>query len=183
MSENKSDELEVVEAEKVCITISGKKCTKGQAIGYCWSDLHKGFLTKQLMEQHECLKKQCPGFQKFPEAPYWVQKEKNRRKKLIAKAKKKEIEERKELYLKKIRELTIEDKDFYAVSIEKENGVFIVRFIKFKSIDYKEYIKMFSINCNDARFYLKEIKTNIPQKLKIIETVGIAKTFEEKEIV
>lgn len=46
-----------------------------KACGYCHSNMHKGRLTVRMMRQHKCLQKQCHLFEKYPEHPYWVEKE------------------------------------------------------------------------------------------------------------
>lgn len=166
--------------EKVYRTIDGSWCQKGKILGYCWSDLHKGYLTKKLIDGHRCLEKQCFGFQKYPEAPYWIQKEESKKKRLEGRNIKKTIKKQKREYLEKIRELTANDKDFYAVAIEYKDGIFILRCVKFKSIDYKEYIKLFSTNCDNARFYIQEIRTYVSKKLQIIEKLGISKIPAEE---
>ena len=48
------------------------KVTKGSIVGCCHSDLHKGKLTKKLMEEHDCLGKNCVRFEKYEDtADYW----------------------------------------------------------------------------------------------------------------
>ena len=56
-------------------------------IGYCHSERHKGFLTSELVKEHQCtnqgyidesgekLYRVCPRLEKFEEAAYWKKKE------------------------------------------------------------------------------------------------------------
>lgn len=57
-------------------------------VGYCHSNLHKGYITEPLMKQHQCLERGCPRFEKFIEYPYWVDKQKKKEQKAINKQKK-----------------------------------------------------------------------------------------------
>ena len=70
--------------------IEKKKYMKGQArkenaIGYCHNNIHRGYLTKDLIKQHSCIKKKCKYFSKYEDHPYWVEK---KRTKLSAKVSK-----------------------------------------------------------------------------------------------
>lgn len=53
--------------------IDGKHITitKKRVVGMCHNTLHTGFLTQSLMEQHECVGKNCYFFQKNECASYW----------------------------------------------------------------------------------------------------------------
>ena len=43
-------------------------------VAFCCYPLHRGYLTKGLMDKHECIKKNCPHFRKNETHPYWIQK-------------------------------------------------------------------------------------------------------------
>ena len=43
---------------------------RGKLVGYCRNVIHPGWLTKGLMNQHDCLGKECFYFQKNENAPY-----------------------------------------------------------------------------------------------------------------
>jgi hypothetical protein len=60
-----------------------KKCN---IYGMCKNKIHCGLLTKSLMEQHECLRKQCRFFVKADNA-YWRDKERQRKLREAAKEK------------------------------------------------------------------------------------------------
>lgn len=36
-----------------------------EKVGYCWSDLHKGYLTMDLLRRHDCLEKNCKYLQMY----------------------------------------------------------------------------------------------------------------------
>ena len=46
--------------------------------GYCWMIGHRGYLTVQLMKEHQCLQKRCPHFQLYKEHSYWEQLEREK---------------------------------------------------------------------------------------------------------
>ena len=47
-------------------------------VGCCHNHLHPGRMTQKLMEEHDCLRKNCRFFEKYEEASYWrAQAEKN----------------------------------------------------------------------------------------------------------
>lgn len=46
-------------------------------VGYCHNRLHTGKLTQKLMEEHDCLGKECRFFEKYETASYW--KERNQK--------------------------------------------------------------------------------------------------------
>ena len=52
--------------------LSSKKCI----IGYCHFPGHKGGITKKILEEHECLKKECTFLEKYEDNPYWSALEK-----------------------------------------------------------------------------------------------------------
>lgn len=42
-------------------------------VGCCHNALHPGKLTKQLLKQHDCLRKDCRFFEKYEDAAYWIE--------------------------------------------------------------------------------------------------------------
>ena len=66
-----------------------------KVIGCCHSRLHPGKLTKKLLEEHDCLGKQCPFLEKYEDAPFW-QKQRERQ---ITKAKAKQQKREKKAML------------------------------------------------------------------------------------
>ena len=123
--------------EKPLRTIDGSFCKESQKVGYCKCDLHRGFLTKNLMEEHDCLGKECIWFVKDEDAPYWQYKAKKKEARKTGKALKKEIATKEKYYLEKMRELTREDSDFYIVNVEwnEKEKQYDVRVITFAFIE------------------------------------------------
>ena len=66
-------------------TIDGNACKEEQRIGYCWSEIHRGYLTVRLMKEHQCCERNCRHFQKYEDAQYWKQKEKRKSESIIKK--------------------------------------------------------------------------------------------------
>lgn len=62
-------------------------------VGYCHNDDHKGFLTVAIMNEHDCIAKECHYFEKFEDYPYW---QKFRRKEELSKLKKAKRQRQKE---------------------------------------------------------------------------------------
>ena len=62
-----------------CRTITGNESPCTKCVGFCWNEVHRGYLTKKQMNQHQCLEKNCHRFEKIETAPYWAQQiEKNK---------------------------------------------------------------------------------------------------------
>lgn len=53
-----------------------KTLFRGKSTNLCgWCYFHKAGMTVRQMKLKKCLVKQCNAFQKFPEHPYWKQRE------------------------------------------------------------------------------------------------------------
>jgi hypothetical protein len=59
-------------------------------IGRCHHKFHKGIITKDLLKEHDCLKKECPFLEKFENNQFWVQYEEEQKEKEKRKQAKKE---------------------------------------------------------------------------------------------
>ena len=149
-------------------TIDGNACKEEQRIGYCWSEIHRGYLTVRLMKEHQCCERNCRHFQKYEDAQYWKQKEKRKSEKKKAKEIEKKNEKDKQLILEKIRELTATDNNFFAIGVEKEKYTYIVRYVRFEGFDVNKYVKLFILTLG-VSIFLKEIKTNHENKLNILK--------------
>lgn len=64
-----------------------KNQPKGEPVGWCNHNKHRGKLSVRLMKNHKCLGKKCPYFKKNDKHPYWAEHE---RIKQIRKDKKKQ---------------------------------------------------------------------------------------------
>ena len=45
--------------------IDGTKSDETKRVGFCTNTIHKGYLTKRLMDEHQCLEKNCKCFIKY----------------------------------------------------------------------------------------------------------------------
>ena len=107
---------------------------ESRLIGYCWHNLHRGFLTQGLLKAHECLEKQCPFLERFPDKHFWVRKKEikdNRNK-----AKNNKALER--LILERFRELTADFDGFAVCVVEFKDDIFWVRCVKTQTVFIKE---------------------------------------------
>lgn len=74
-----------------------KKYRAKEPIGYCWCFTHRGYLNVKLMEEHECLEKQCKYLQKYTQHPYWGNLEREKEEKRLRKLEKKKRKEAEKL--------------------------------------------------------------------------------------
>jgi hypothetical protein len=120
---------------KPCVDGLYRKGTK-EFVGYCRYKKHKGFLTRKLMKQHQCLGKGCHYFQKFEDAPYWKEKSKIKQMKRDRKAEERVREERESLILETARDWT--DRygfmDFISAK-EPSPGTLILTYFSKKYVD------------------------------------------------
>lgn len=75
--------------------------------GFCHSKLHPGYVSDKLIEEHNCIQKNCKYFEKFPDWPYWTNKKKMSNKKKI----KKYVKKLEENYLESLKDLAQETID------------------------------------------------------------------------
>ena len=115
-------------------------CERTRQVGYCWCDLHPGFLTTPLLKSHECLQKGCPFLERFEDKDFWKQRAKTKESKNKNKAKNK----LKDVILDRFRELTSELENFAVCSVELSGNLYTVRCVKIHSLDIADVIKTVS---------------------------------------
>ena len=49
--------------------------TKDKAVGFCHHKEHVGYLSPNLVKQHDCIGKNCKYFNKYEDHPYWIRKQ------------------------------------------------------------------------------------------------------------
>lgn len=157
-------------------TINGNYCKETQKLGYCRCNLHRGYLTKKIMDEHECLEKNCIWFDKHEDAPYWQHKTKQRLARKRGKALKREIKQREEACLELIRELTASDYDFYAVSVEIDDDTLKIRAIQFANVDYLYYKTLFKKHCGVNKVEIVQIQNTNSKKREIVKALGLDNT-------
>lgn len=61
-----------------------------KVVGCCHSTLHPGKMTKRIMENHDCLKKQCRFFEKYEDSFYWSEAARKQKEREKVKARRRE---------------------------------------------------------------------------------------------
>lgn len=140
-------------------------------VGFCHSELHKGYITVRLMKNHQCLQKKCSRFEKIESSPYWINsKHAAERKEKAKESKFKKNEKEKILKLRLVQMLDdaieIAKLDYPEIIISniiknRESGGFIINYVSDNGYnDYFNYLGLAkdlkSIYC--APFELRKVK-------------------------
>lgn len=64
------------------------RIAKRNLVGYCHASVHPGKLTVKIMEQHDCIGKNCVFFEKYKDSSYWLGQLQKQKQKKIAKVNK-----------------------------------------------------------------------------------------------
>ena len=56
----------------------GKQPKKDNAIAYCHSKQHQGFMSENIIKAHGCLRKNCPYLEKYENMQYWKDRAKKK---------------------------------------------------------------------------------------------------------
>lgn len=138
-------------------------------VGFCRNMIHRGFLTKGLMEQHECIEKNCKYFIKYENSVYWQQKAEKKEQRKKYKAIKKFWEERCDHALYLMRDLT---KDMECVGITsatmKDERTIEIRYVSTQTVDLYEEL-MIVKEATGVKCVLTSIKNNSSMKKKLID--------------
>lgn len=164
-----------------CRTITGNESACTKCIGFCWNEVHRGYLTKKQMEQHQCLEKNCHRFEKIETAPYWAHQIIKKQDRKDGKQAKKQAANEADKFLEKIRELTINDFNFYPVACELKKDIYEVRVINFQPFAYSQYLALFVPFAKGRRIHFTTIKADKERKQQIIDKQKIVKIALPKE--
>lgn len=151
-------------------TVNGGKCTVGQRIGYCWLEKHRGYITKQILEEHKCIEKNCSFFQKYEDAQYWKEKEKRKKLRQERKQKDKEKQQSEERLLKLFRERTKHIEDFAITSVIKEGNVFKVSYVSLHYINLEYELQQIREEMK-CKIFLREIRGSKSEKNILINRI------------
>jgi hypothetical protein len=127
--------------EKWVRMINGDRCLESSAVGFCHCDVHRGYLTKALMKQHDCLNKECTFLRKLNPA-YWarlqgIEKEKRQKRADI------EAERTKtELLHADIHRIIEANPHVYVTAIRVENGVLVIYYISDCYVDLRKEVRI-----------------------------------------
>lgn len=158
-----------------CKTITGNESPCTKCVGFCWNELHRGYLTKKQMDTHQCLEKNCHRFEKIETAPYWSQQITKKQNRKNGKQAKKQAANEADQFLEKIRELTINDFNFYPVACELKDNTYEVRIINFQSFKYAQYLTLFYPFAKGRKIHFTKIKADNKRKHEIIDKQKIVK--------
>lgn len=120
-------------------------CSESKRVGYCWCDLHPGFINKRLLDEHECVSKGCTFFEKFVESEYWKRKLDLKEKRQEGKLLKKQIEKTGNSILNEINEYTKNNDEFAALNIEYGDNKYIVRCASIGTISLSTFKRELSL--------------------------------------
>ena len=119
---------EIHEPEDRVPLIDGNKGDYSKVIGYCNSPEHPGYLTQNLLKNHDCVKRECELLEKH-NLHYWKRIERERReakeRRELAKRLKKESAER-ETFIKSVFK---EYRNIYITSIKKTDNLITISYI------------------------------------------------------
>lgn len=117
--------------------INGTKSEETKRVGFCTSPLHPGYLSKRLMEEHQCIEKECPRFIKYEKSPYWTRKRVLKERRVEGKKAKKEAEARINSILTMARELTKDFQDFAILGIQYNDDEMEIRYVSIPHVDMR----------------------------------------------
>lgn len=120
-------------------TINGAHVLRKKVIGYCANRIHRGYLTKDMMESHDCIHKQCPFLVKREDHNFWIQRELYREEKRKTKKEKKYWEEKEEDAMYYVRNLTKNLKNFCITGAMKKDKIIEIRYVSFEPFDVEIY--------------------------------------------
>ena len=148
--------------------IDGTRSETTKRVGFCNNDLHKGYLTKKLMDEHQCIEKGCHYFIKYEKNAYWQQKNISKEKRQKAKEEKKywENKENQALYL--MRDLTKDIEDFGITAVYKKEDYLEIRYVSLNMVNLTSELSVVKmktgVNCK-----LASVKTTYQKKLELLD--------------
>ncbi len=71
------------------ISIDGSRCRYKKCIGFCNNKCHKGFVTVNLLKQHECIQKKCTFLDPMEDHPFWIARAQKKKRKAESRKQKK----------------------------------------------------------------------------------------------
>lgn len=136
--------------------------TNVKIVGYCHNLIHPGKLTRKIMEEHDCLGKNCKFFEKNNESTYWVAEENRKREK----EQRKQIQRAEKEAAQKLEDELAELKDlFQSYADDAGYAMLIVRLEKERTNRYKVFYVSENPFADGNRFpdFLSTIKFFFPQ--------------------
>jgi hypothetical protein len=157
---------------QITVACGGINCVNIDSVaGYCSNSMHRGYVTKTVLNGHNCIDKECKCFEKFDEFPYWIRKaqvgdNKLKRKQRIAKERDERIEKLNEY---KQAAITLAEKYNFPINIisvrersTKENEVYVF----YVSDSQKNDTNIYKGICVDLRWKYPNVKFWIHRIIK-----------------
>lgn len=136
--------------------------TNVKIVGYCHNLIHPGKLTRKIMEEHDCLGKNCRFFEKNNESTYWVAEENRKRQK----EQRKQIQQAEKEAAQKLEDELAELKDLFQSYVDNAGyAMLIVRLEKERTNRYKVFYVSENSFADGNRFpdFLSTIKFFFPR--------------------
>lgn len=164
-SGKEADSSQSVERKLISVKLLGNKrveIANVKIVGFCHNLIHPGKMTRKIMEEHDCLVKNCKFFEKNNESPYWAAEEKKKRQK----EERKQIQQAKKEAAQKLEDELAELKDlFQSYADDAGYAMLIVRLEKEWTNRYKIFYVSENPFADGNRFpdFLSTIKFFFPQ--------------------
>lgn len=148
-------------------------------VGYCFFSGHKGYLTKRIMKEHECLQKGCKYFLKFSDYPFWVERARIKK----ARSEERELRNANNDIANEIKLMAqrVADKRKYSIIItgvnRKDDNHYIINYVSDRARN--DYYLFFSVLAEISKvfdnmtFYLRHIK-NLSGRFATIDDYAAA---------
>lgn len=156
----------MVESKDYIKTFNGKICKAQNIIGYCHNFNHRGYISKGLVEKHDCIKRKCVYFEK-KNLYYWdkqeqikLNKQKTKKDNKTAQIKQKKTEEY-------IHNIFKQYNNIYITTIHIERRKIILTYIYEGTSDLTEAIEHLKKEFNRS-VYLKRVKSSIENRKELI---------------
>lgn len=154
-----------IERELISARLLGNKWVEianVKIVGYCHNRIHPGKLTRKLMEEHDCLGKNCSFFEKYNESTYWVAEENRKRQK----EHRKQVQQDEKKAAQELEDELTELKDlFQSYADDAGYSMLIVRLEKERANRYKVFYVSENPFADGNRFpdFLSTVKFFFPQ--------------------
>ena len=141
-------------------------CAPERQVGYCWCELHPGYLHKHLMDEHQCVERKCEHFEKFKESEYWKRKAKIKEDRIAGKLEKKRIEQLCNSIYQEFETIFVNNSNIAILNVEHLNGTYIARLVTIghegtsdiiKAIERKYQVKIKVVYVQNTYQFRKEL--------------------------
>ena len=104
-------------------------CAPSRLVGSYWCELHPGYLHKHLMDEHQCVERQCEHFEKFKDSDYWQRKIKLKEDRQVGKSERKRVEQICKSIYQDLENLFVNSTNIAILNVEYDNGTYIARLV------------------------------------------------------